>query len=109
MFAADQVRRVALNWLSIQYHELCSAAGGGGERDLGPPTFFAGHVRVLLQFQALQVEGVAVVPERHPRPPSQGVGALAGVAPLVGHGLVWQKENRARTKLLLYCKWMVEK
>lgn len=75
MFAAEKVRGVALNWHSIQYHELF----GQHSRELLKlfPTFFTGHACILLQFKILQVEGITVVSERHPRPLSQSVGALA--------------------------------
>lgn len=61
------------------------------------PTFFTGHPCVLLQFKTLQVEGITVVSERHPCPPSQKVGALARVGPLVQHRLIWQGGNIIKT------------
>lgn len=57
------------------------------------PTFLTGSECILLQFKTLQVEGITVVSERHPRPLSQRMGALAGVDPLVTHRLIWQGEN----------------
>ena len=60
------------------------------------PTFFTGQACVLLQFETLQVEGVTVVSERHPRPPSQRVGALAGVDPLVTYRLIWEREKNLK-------------
>lgn len=74
-------------------HEQHSRSQNGGDVR-GFPTFFAGHARILLQFKTLQVEGVTVVSEGHPRPRSQGVGALAGVDPLVAHRLIWQEEKQ---------------
>lgn len=96
---------VALHWLSIQYHEPYEQHSRSLSRVRMVevrvllkvfPTFFTGHACLLLQFNILQVEGVAVVSERHPRPLSQRVGALAGVDPLVNHGLIWQGEKQQR-------------
>lgn len=56
-------------------------------------TFLTRLVCVLLQFKTLQVEGITVVSERHPRPLSQGMGAVARVDPPVTHRLIWQKET----------------
>lgn len=60
------------------------------------PTCLTGSHCILLQFQTLQVEGITVVSERHPRPLSQGMGAIAGVDPLVSHRLIWQIENTVK-------------
>ena len=68
------------------------------------PTFFTGCSCILLQSETLQVEGVAVVPERHPRPLSQRVGALAGVAPLVYHRLVWRGEKQQKLKHFIHIR-----
>ena len=55
-------------------------------------TFFTGKVCFLLQFQAMQVEGITVVSERHPCPVSQGVRALAGVGPLVDQRSIFKEK-----------------
>ena len=103
LFAAEKVRSVALNWLSGQCREAvrANAAGVWAELDeckrrascCSSLTFFTGHASVLLQSDDLQVEGVTVVPERHPGPIPDRVGTLARVDPLVTHRLVWQGET----------------
>lgn len=60
--------------------------------DVWLPTFFTGKARFLLQFQAMQVEGIAVVSKRHPCPVSQGVRALAGVGPLVDQRIIFKEK-----------------
>lgn len=71
------------------YHELhrmgCRAHG-----DVWILTFFTGKACFLLQFQAVQVEGITVVSKRHPCPVSQGVRALAGVGPLVDQRIIFK-------------------
>lgn len=57
------------------------------------PTFLTGHSSLLLQFQAVQVEGVAVVSKWHPSPVSQGVGAPARVGPLVDQRITFNEKT----------------
>lgn len=55
-------------------------------------TLFAGNASFLLQFQAMQVEGVTVVSKRHPGPVSQGVRTLARVGPLVHQRVIFKEK-----------------
>lgn len=80
-------------WAAQQESEQNLTREGVGEPLQLFPTFFTGHAGILLQFESLQVEGVTVVSERHPRPLSQRVGALARVDPLVNNRLIWQGEK----------------
>lgn len=53
-------------------------------------TFLAGCPSFLLQLHALQVEGVAVVPEGHPGPVTHRARAVARVGPAVHRRLVYR-------------------
>lgn len=80
-------------------------------------TFLAGCPRFLLQLHALQVEGVAVVPEGHPGPVAQRARAVTRVGPAVHRGPVWRgdlphfSESPKNKPLLLwhthrpFCRW----
>lgn len=56
-------------------------------------TFLTGQASVLLHFHTVQIEGVAVVSERHPGPVSYSLGAAARVNPSVTHRPIWQREK----------------
>lgn len=88
MSAVQKVRSVALNWLSgsraVRAREFMKLF----------PTFFTGCSCILLQSKTLQIKGITVVSERHPRPLSQRVGALAREDPVVQHRVIWQGEKQ---------------
>lgn len=70
-------------WETDQAGQTDQAGSDVSMFDARSSTFLAGRPRFLLQLHALQVEGVAVVPEGHPGPVAQRARAVTRVGPAV--------------------------